>query len=198
MSNESSERICEYCQRGSKPWLKNGIWLHEGGVSCAVPPAEADAQREPELSPCPFCEPGGNPWHPSPCDPVRCSDCGAEGPSGDDLFTSMEYWNTRSRPTVEAAEIQSKQDGYDKGWKDAHQDKWLLSDIPYLVSKIVNEMTCNRKGDKCSTVEPDQSFWCIRCTAARIEQYELADVTAARDAAPTPSKNSGDEKDVRD
>lgn len=36
---------CEYCGRGSKPWQKNGVWLHEGGVACSTArPTEEDAE----------------------------------------------------------------------------------------------------------------------------------------------------------
>lgn len=34
---------CEHCARGSKPWQKNGVWLHEGGVVCSAQAVTEDA-----------------------------------------------------------------------------------------------------------------------------------------------------------
>lgn len=36
---------CAYCASGSKPWQKNGVWLHEGGVACASPPSASVRER---------------------------------------------------------------------------------------------------------------------------------------------------------
>ncbi len=244
MSNESSERICEYCQRGSKPWLKNGIWLHEGGVSCAVPPAEADAQREPELERL-------KRWA------IGCRDAAQKIANDTDFDSTMRRehlvrshcWeslireiNTRSRPTVAAPEDCDKLRQCLARFILAHSNDvylWLAAHAVFAKDIHAGDINkahaaliqCASDMQSASpTVEaaeirrqafdeaiaivrdhwlaaypldifpepPPPPVECVRDLIAAamgrhmamrlIEQFE-----AARDAAPTPSKNSGDE-----
>ncbi len=197
LAEESSERICAWCSAGSPApsWLQRGNhWFCR--VSCelqyqdqfGVFPAEADAQREPELLPCPFCggkasgsltgnENGGiyiDRWA------IHCRSCNfemiemaVEGESSPWYLGAQSRlilkWNTRSRPTVEAAEIPDE----------------LVDEVQRRMDAVVNAAV--------EWHQDEGEEWSQKAEILGDAIEALLELReAARDAAPTPPEKDSE------
>ncbi len=203
-------------------WLSLGSQLNAELVALLEPhlvgewlPIEsgpkADAQREPELLPCPFCGKQPECVAVEDADPFRAR-CGTIGCPVDMGMIRPEVWNTRSRLTV-------------ADWKEKYEEEKAIVDRVWralgietyeqarglAIDEIVAELRCARPTVEAAEIRYAVKFvdhiqgsncaeWqCLKCGSKWVSPANLLcpackdNIIAARDAAPTPPEDSRDE-----